>query len=110
MTALQEMATAIERGDSSALNSLISRGAVDVNARLPLARRPPALVYAARHGRAAIVDILLRANARVNEADERGWTAAAAARCHDTMTLKNSGSNKIIVIRWGSRNVLLQKM
>jgi ankyrin repeat protein len=66
-------------GDSSMVESLISRGLVDVNARLPLEDRPPALVLAAAFGRAKIVDILLRANARVNEPDERGWTACHAA-------------------------------
>jgi ankyrin repeat protein len=46
---------------------------------LPRKCQPPALVHAAGRGQREIVDILLRANARVNEADERGWTACHAA-------------------------------
>jgi hypothetical protein len=84
MSSLEEFAKAIEDGDSSIVESLISSGSVDVNARLPRPFQPPALVLAAECGRKEIVDILLRANARVNETDERGSTAchAAAKRGH----------------------------
>jgi ankyrin repeat protein len=61
------------------LNSLISDGSVDVNARLPRRFQPPALVRAAKRGMKDIVDILLRANARVDDIDERGVTACHAA-------------------------------
>jgi ankyrin repeat protein len=87
MSSLEEFAKAIDDGDSVMVGSLVSRGSVDVDARLPRKCQPPALVHAAGRGQREIVDILLRANARVNEADERGWTAchAAAAHCHDTV-------------------------
>jgi death-associated protein kinase len=87
MSSLEEFAKAIDDGDSVMVWSLVSRGSVDVDARLPRKCQPPALVHAAGRGQREIVDILLRANARVNEADERGWTAchAAAARCDDTV-------------------------
>jgi ankyrin repeat protein len=76
MSSLEEFADAIENGDSSVVESLISSG-VDVNARLPRPSEPPALVAAAVCGKADLVDILLRANARIDDADENGWTA-----CH----------------------------
>jgi ankyrin repeat protein len=60
------------------VESLISSG-VDVNARLPRSSKPPALVHAAQKVRKEIVDILLRANARLNETDARGSTACHAA-------------------------------
>jgi ankyrin repeat protein len=84
MSALEEFAKAIWNDDSATVESLISRGSVDVNARLPRFLAPPALVYAAECGRTEIVDILLQANARVDEVDERRQTAchAAAASGH----------------------------
>jgi ankyrin repeat protein len=90
MSSLNEFASAIERGDSPIVESLISRDLVDVNVRLPRQDRPPALVFAARFGRKDVVDILLRANARVDETDERGWTAchvAALCSLHDVLEL-----------------------
>jgi ankyrin repeat protein len=78
---LKEFAQAIWSGDSSVVESLIS-GGVDVNARLPRSSLPPALVLAVERGEPEIVDILLRANARVDETDEKGVTAChAAAAC-----------------------------
>jgi ankyrin repeat protein len=89
MSSLNEFASAIERGDSSIVESLISNGSVDANARLPRAFEPPALVFALRHRRPEIVKILLRYNARVNETDNKGWTAchAAARGLHDVLAL-----------------------
>jgi ankyrin repeat protein len=79
MSSLEEFAKAIEGDKSSMIESLISRDLVDVNVRLPRQNRPPALVHAARFGRKDVVDILLRANARVNVPDERGSTACHVA-------------------------------
>jgi hypothetical protein len=79
MSSLQVFAQAIDRDDSSTVETLISRGLVDVNARLPREFEPPALVRAAELGRKAIVDILLRANARVDDTDKKGRTACHVA-------------------------------
>jgi ankyrin repeat protein len=79
MSSLEAFAKAIEKGDPSIVESLVSRGLVDVNARLPRMFQPPALVHAATYGRTEIVDILLRFNVRVDDADERGCTACRAA-------------------------------
>jgi hypothetical protein len=71
----------------STVELLILLGSVDVNARLPREFQPPALVHAAHFGRKEIVDLLLRASARVDETDERGCTAChfAAAKSRDDM-------------------------
>jgi len=90
MSSLKKFANAIEKRDSSLVQSLISRRLVDVNARLPRPSRPPALVYAAGRGQREIVDILLRAGARVDDAGEGGWTACHAAAefgHHDVLAL-----------------------
>jgi ankyrin repeat protein len=78
MSSLDDFANAIESGDSSAVESLLLSGAVDVHARLPL-REQPALVAAAELGHAAIVEILLRAGARIDDTDDRGMTACHVA-------------------------------
>jgi ankyrin repeat protein len=83
MSSLEDFAEAIERGNSPIVESFISRDLVDVNVRLPRQNRPPALVHAARFGRKDVVDILLRANARVDETDERGWTACHVAALYN---------------------------
>jgi ankyrin repeat protein len=91
MSSHERFGKAIDDGDSSMVESLISRRVVDVNARLPRRFQPPALVYAAAlNGRVEIVDILLRSNARVDDTDKRGQTAChAAARGarHDVLAL-----------------------
>jgi ankyrin repeat protein len=78
MSSLEEFAKAIERGNSSMVESLVLRGAVDANAYLPRSLRP-ALIRASELGHKDIVDILLRANARVDDTDESGRTACHAA-------------------------------
>jgi ankyrin repeat protein len=83
MSSLEDFAEAIERGNSPIVESFISRDLVDVNVRLPRQNRPPALVHAARFGRKDVVDILLRANARVDETDERGLTACHVAALYN---------------------------
>ena len=90
MSSLEEFAKAIEDGNSSIVESLISSGSVDVNARLPRPFQPPALVLAAACGEAELVDILLRANARVDDADRIGLTACHATAYgghHDVLAL-----------------------
>jgi ankyrin repeat protein len=90
MSSLEDFAEVIERDNSPIVESFISRDLVDVNVRLPRQNRPPALVQAARFGGKDVVDILLRANARVDETDERGWTAchvAALYNLHDVLEL-----------------------
>jgi ankyrin repeat protein len=90
MISLVQFAKAIATGDSSTVQSLISSGSVDVNACLPHLDRPPAIVFAARKGQIQIVDILLRANARIDDCDARGLTAchtAAARADHDLLAL-----------------------
>jgi len=90
MSSLDEFANAIDNDDSSTVESMISRRAVDVNARLPRFRERPALVHAAHRGRKEIVDILLRSNARIDDTDENGWTACHAAAQgghHDVLAL-----------------------
>jgi ankyrin repeat protein len=84
MTSLEDFANAIEDGDLTKVQQLVSTGVVDVNAPLPRRRDPPALVHAAEFNRKEIVDILLRANAHIDRADRGGKTAchAAALRGH----------------------------
>jgi ankyrin repeat protein len=90
MSSLEEFAKAIESGDSRTVGAFISSGAVDVNAHLPRPFSPPALVHAAKCGQKQIVEILLRADARVNDVDKGGRTAfhaAADSGHHDVLAL-----------------------
>jgi ankyrin repeat protein len=106
MSSLEDFAEAIERGNSPIVESFISRDLVDVNVRLPRQNRPPALVHAARFGRKDVVDILLRANARVDETDEMGWTAchvAALYNRHDVLELLLAHQPNVDVTDVGGR-------
>lgn len=85
MSLLEDFAKAIEQGVVASVNSAISSGAVQVDARLPRAQNPPAVVFSARFGRADIVDMLLKAGARLNDVDDRGQTA-----CHAAVTSKHA--------------------
>jgi ankyrin repeat protein len=90
MSLLEQFDRAIAGGDSTMVESLILNGSVDINARLPRLFEPPALVLAARVGRKDIVDILLRANARIDDTDERRSTACHVAvdgGHHDVLAL-----------------------
>jgi len=110
MSSLEEFANAIENGDSSTVDSMISRGLVDINARLPRANEPPALVFATRHGRVAIVDILLRANARIDETDKNGWTACHAAADgihHDVLALLLARQPNLAIFNAHNQNCTL---
>lgn len=71
------------------VNSLLASRSLDINARLARVDRPPALVHAARRGDRAIVETLLRADARIDGVDARGLTAChvAARGHHDTLAL-----------------------
>jgi ankyrin repeat protein len=63
------VAQAIKNGDLSTVELLISSGSVDINACWPRAYGPPALVFDARNRQKEIVEILLHANARVDDTD-----------------------------------------
>jgi ankyrin repeat protein len=89
MTSLDDFAKAIETGNCEEIQSWIDGGLIDVSARLPRHYNPPALVFAVRRMRKEIVDVLLHANARVNDADDIGWTACHAAvviGCEDLLS------------------------
>jgi ankyrin repeat protein len=81
MSLLADLANAIENGDSSQIESLLANGSIDVNARLPREFNPPPLVYAVRcnASRVDIVERLLSAGARIDDADDNGETACFAA-------------------------------
>jgi ankyrin repeat protein len=76
---LAEFANAIERNNVSRIESLLKNGSIDVNARLPRKKNPPALVVAARLGRKDVVDVLLRFGARIDDAGDDGRTACHVA-------------------------------
>lgn len=69
MSVLENFQRAIENNDIATVTSLITDGAVDVNARLCIANdeNPTALEYAAWLGFWKIVAILLQANARIDD-------------------------------------------
>jgi ankyrin repeat protein len=86
----ERFATLIEKGETKKIETWLSLDVVDVNVRLPRDFSPPALVHAALNNRKEIVEILLRANARVNETDDSGQTAcdvAASLGHHDVLVL-----------------------
>jgi hypothetical protein len=79
MTSLEIFAKANEQGGSLAIQSWTDGGLIDVNARLPRQfSPPPALVFAAKCEQKAIVDVLLRANARIDEFDSNRQTRSSA--------------------------------
>jgi ankyrin repeat protein len=89
---LNNFAEAIENGNSKTVHSLISSGSVDANARLTWrnGRQCPPLARAVCLAQTKIVDILLRANARIDDTDEFGCTAchfAAVSSCVGALTL-----------------------
>jgi ankyrin repeat protein len=81
MSLLEDFAKAIEIGDSTQIESLLTSGSIDVNARLPREFNPPPLVLAVRHERVCvdIVEMLLSAGAHIDGVDENGQTACHAA-------------------------------
>jgi hypothetical protein len=78
---LEDFAKAIERGDSSKFESLLSSGSIDINARLPRTSNPPALVLAARLAQAGVVDVLLRCDAHIDSTDDDKRSACHASAC-----------------------------
>lgn len=73
-----ELVVAADTGDLAAVQALLARG-IDPNARAPWCQQlncgVTALHCAARSGHVQIVEALLAASARVDEADVEGWTA-----------------------------------
>jgi ankyrin repeat protein len=87
---LDDFAKAIEEGDSTQVETLISSGSIDLNARLPRHRNPPPLLCAVRCNarRIDIIEKLLNAGADIDGADDGGWTAChSAVRDVDLMAL-----------------------
>jgi ankyrin repeat protein len=90
MSSLEDFAKAIENGDSNQIESLLTSGSIDVNARLPRTSNPPPLVYAAQCRRAGIVQLLLSAGAHidgVNDSRQTACFAAAWARSVDVLAV-----------------------
>jgi ankyrin repeat protein len=110
MTLLEDFAEAIRRGNSSKIQSWIDNGLIDVNARLPSFENPPALVYAVDCKQKEIVDILLRANARIDDADDKSMTpchAAAESGREDVLALLLARRpNLDVTDRWLGRTPL----
>jgi ankyrin repeat protein len=84
MMFLEDFAESIKGGDLSRVETLLSNGSVDANARLPWPLNPPALVFAAgltgeSGEQEHIVDALLRFGARIDDTDDEGRTACHAA-------------------------------
>jgi ankyrin repeat protein len=87
---LEDLAKAIEDGDSSQVESLLTSGSIDHSARLPREHNPPPLVFAAQRCRARIVELLSSAGADINGVDDSGQTACFAAvwaRCVDVLAV-----------------------
>jgi ankyrin repeat protein len=78
---IEAFAQAIENHqiDFAEFESMIANGSIDANVRLPRANRPPALMRAALFGRNEIVEILLKAGARIDDCDDEGHNACHAA-------------------------------
>jgi ankyrin repeat protein len=76
---LEDFASAIERDDSTFIKSLLENREIDANARLPRPYHPPALVHAVRHKRTEIVDMLLKAGARIDAVDDVEQSACRVA-------------------------------
>jgi ankyrin repeat protein len=101
MTLLEDFFTAIVDNDVNQVGSLIAIGAIDVNARLPRLLNPPALVFAAQHGRADIVKTLLSAGADIDDTDNDGETA-----CHGAV---NAGHVDVLALLLAHRPNLCLK-
>jgi ankyrin repeat protein len=86
MSVLEDFAKAIEQGDSTTVDSLLSSGSIDVNARLPRDYNPPSLVFAVQCDACGVdvVETLLNAGARIDDVDDFGRTA-----CYVATTARN---------------------
>jgi ankyrin repeat protein len=109
MISLKDFAKAIETGDSSNVQSWIDNGSIDVNARLPRRNNPPALVFAVACKQKEIVDILLRANVRIDDTDKCEMTAchcAALSRRDDVLVLLLARQPNLGLKDWNRRTPL----
>jgi ankyrin repeat protein len=81
MSLLEDFANAIEIGDSTQIQSLLTNGSIDVNARLPRMLNPPPLVFAVQCDACGvdIVEMLLSAGADIDDVDDFWRTACYAA-------------------------------
>jgi hypothetical protein len=81
MSLLEDFAKAIEQGDSNQIESLLTIGSIDVNARLPREFNPPPLVFAVKCKacRVDVVELLLSTGAFIDGVDDNGQTACHAA-------------------------------
>jgi ankyrin repeat protein len=81
MSSIEHFAKAIEEDDLDQVESLLARGSIDVNVRLPRWLNPPPLVLAAKgpQSRTAIVTMLLGAGAHIDGTDDDGRTASFVA-------------------------------
>lgn len=87
---LQEVfAKAIEDGDSIQIESLLTSGSIDINARLPRQNNPPPLVLAVQCGarHVDIVAMLLNAGAHIDQVDDNNQTASFAAAWANSVDL-----------------------
>jgi ankyrin repeat protein len=75
----EHFAQAIKDGNSTLIESLLANGSIDANARLPGYANPPALILATTCDERAVVDVLLRFGARIDDIDDRGRTACHVA-------------------------------
>jgi ankyrin repeat protein len=75
----EDLAVAIENGEDSTVQLLIDSN--NINGRIPRRYNPPALVFAVRRNKIDIAAMLLRAGARIDEVDDRGFTACHYAAC-----------------------------
>jgi ankyrin repeat protein len=94
MSVREDFGTAIERGDSTQVKSLLTNGSIDINARLPREHNPPPLVLAVQckpSPSVDIVELLLGAGALVDDVDDLGQTAcfvAARALAHEILSAR----------------------
>jgi hypothetical protein len=71
--------------------------------------KPPALVLAAACGEAELVDVLLRGNARLDDADRIGWTACHAAADgihHDVLALLLARQPNLTIVNASKQTAL----
>jgi ankyrin repeat protein len=85
MSGVDDFASAIQRGETSRVKSILDSGSIDVNVRLPrgLGHHDSSvstpLMFAASLRHDKIVDLLLKAGAHVDIVDDAGRTACHAA-------------------------------
>jgi ankyrin repeat protein len=70
---------AVEINYVKKIESMLTSGSIDPNARLPLLNAPPLLVHTVGRGKIDIVKLLLNAGARIDDVDKAGRSACHAA-------------------------------